>query len=230
MTVSHVLFDLDGTLLDSEALYTDATEIVCRRYDKSFTLELKRQIMGGDALEGARTVIDALSLPLSPEAYLKARELELNRLIPSVRCMPFAQELIARLRGDNVPYCIATSGHRAVTEQKLLQHEFLHATETIVCGDDARMTRGKPAPDIFLLAARELNVEPARCVVIEDTINGVRAGVAAGMRTIAVIDPRFGFRPEQFSGAAACVSGLQELSDEVLGLARARSQKPQPVG
>jgi pseudouridine-5'-monophosphatase len=220
MTITHVLFDLDGTLLDSEALYTDATEIICNRYGKTFGLELKRQIMGGDAREGARTVIDALSLPLSPEDYLTARELELNRLLPSVRSMPFAEELIARLRRDRVRYCIATSGHRAVTERKLHHHPFLRATETIVCGDDARMTRGKPAPDIFLLAASELNAAPEQCVVIEDTINGVRAGVAAGMRTIAVIDPRFGFRAEHFPGAAACVSGLQELSDEVLGLTR----------
>jgi HAD superfamily hydrolase (TIGR01509 family) len=132
--------------------------------------------------------------------------------------MPYAEELVARLRQQRVPYCIATSGHRAVTERKLAPHPFLRATETIVCGDDARMTRGKPAPDIFLLAARELDAEPGQCVVIEDTVNGVRAGVAAGMRTIAVIDPRFGFVPEQFPGAAACVSSLEELTDEVLGL------------
>jgi pseudouridine-5'-monophosphatase len=223
MSISHVLFDLDGTLLDSEALYTDATQVVCGRHGKVFTLELKRQIMGGDALESARAVVDALSLPLSPEAYLKAREVELNRLIPSVQAMPFAEELIARLRRDRVRYCIATSGHRAVTEQKLAHHPFLRTTEIIVCGDDARMTRGKPAPDIFLLAARELGAAPAQCVVIEDTVNGVRAGVAAGMRTIAVLDPRFGFEPAQFPGAAACISSLQALTNEVLGIADASS-------
>lgn len=219
MSIRHVLFDLDGTLLDSEALYTDATQVVCGQYGKVFTIELKRQIMGGDALESARAVVDALALPLSPEAYLKAREVELNRLIPSVRAMPFAEELIARLRTERVRYCIATSGHRAVTERKLAHHPFLSVTETIVCGDDARMTRGKPAPDIFLLAARELGATPGECVVIEDTVNGVRAGVAAGMRTIAVLDPRFGFRPEQFPGAAACVSSLSELTNDVLGIA-----------
>jgi pseudouridine-5'-monophosphatase len=219
MSITHVLFDLDGTLLDSEALYTEATQVVCQRYGKTFTLELKRKIMGGDSREGARAVIDALSLPLTPEEYLSARESELDRLIPTVRSMPHAEQLVARLRCDQVPYCIATSGHRAITERKLAHHAFLRQTSTIVCGDDARMTRGKPAPDIFLLAARELGVDPTRCVVIEDTVNGVRAGVAAGMRTIAVIDPRYGFQPEQFSGASACVSSLGELTRAVLGLA-----------
>ncbi len=219
MSITHVLFDLDGTLLDSEALYTEATQIVCDRYGKTFTIEIKRQIMGGDARDGARTVIDALSLPLTVEDYLKAREVELNRLVPTIRSMPHAEELIARLRRDQVPYCIATSGHRAITDLKLAHHAYLRETATIVCGDDARMTRGKPAPDIFLLAARELGVSSERCVVIEDTVNGVRAGVAAGMRTIAVIDPRYGFEPSQFPGAAACVSSLGELTADVLGLA-----------
>lgn len=218
MTITHVLFDLDGTLLDSEALYTEATELVCGRYGKSFTLELKRQIMGGNALDSARTVVDALSLPLSPEAYLQARDLELHRLIPSVRSMPFAEELIARLERDRVRYCIATSGGSEVTKQKLAHHPFLRDIPTIVCGDHARVLRGKPAPDIFLLAASELGAEPSACVVVEDTVNGVRAGVAAGMRTIAVIDPRFGFRPEQFVGAACCVTSLRELTPELLGL------------
>jgi pseudouridine-5'-monophosphatase len=218
-TITHVLFDLDGTLLDSETLYTDATQIVCDRFGACFSLELKRKIMGGDSREGAITVIEALGLPLTPEAYLEAREVELNRLMPGIQTMPGAEALIARLRAANVPCCIATSGHRPVTERKLSHHAFLRAVGPIVCGDDARMTRGKPAPDIFLLAASELGVAPERCVVVEDTVNGVRAGVAAGMRTIAVIDPRFGFSPEHFPGAAATVSGLPELTLEILGIA-----------
>ncbi|HEX6243771.1 MAG TPA: HAD-IA family hydrolase [Polyangiales bacterium] len=217
-SITHVLFDLDGTLLDSEALYTEATQVVCDRYGARFGIELKRKIMGGDSREGAITVIEALGLPLTPEQYLIDREVELNRLIPGIRCMPGAEDLIARLRSAEVPCCIATSGHRPVTDLKLAQHAFLRSLGPVVCGDDARMTRGKPAPDIFLLAARELGVAPERCAVVEDTVNGVRAGVAAGMRTIAVIDPRFGFAPEHFPGAAATVSSLSELSLETLGV------------
>ena len=217
-TITHVLFDLDGTLLDSEALYTEATQIVCDRYGATFDLELKRKIMGGDTREGAITVIEALGLPLTPEEFLSARELQLNRLFPGIQCMPGAEALIERLQSEQVPGCIATSGHRPVTEQKLANHAFLRTLGPIVCGDDARMTRGKPAPDIFLLAARELGVTPERCAVVEDTVNGVRAGVAAGMRTLAVIDPRFGFLPHHFPGAAAAVSNLSELSLELLGL------------
>jgi pseudouridine-5'-monophosphatase len=217
--ITHVLFDLDGTLLDSEALYTEATQIVCDRYAASFSIELKRKIMGGDSREGAITVIEALGLPLTPEAYLAAREIELTRLMPGIAAMPGADALVARLAAERVPCCIATSGHRPITDTKLAQHPFLRALGPIVCGDDARVKRGKPAPDIFLVAAHELGVAAERCVVVEDTVNGVRAGVAAGMRTIAVVDPRFGFMPEHFPGAARTVSSLNELTHEVLGLA-----------
>lgn len=216
--ITHVLFDLDGTLLDSEALYTDATQIVCDPYGATFSIELKRKIMGGDSREGAITVIEALRLPLTPEDYLKAREVELNRLMPGIQAMPGAEALIAELEAAQVPCCIATSGHRRITDVKLSHHPFLQSLP-LVCGDDPRMKRGKPAPDIFLVAARELGVAPECCVVIEDTVNGVRAGVAAGMRTIAVIDPRYGFVPAQFPGAARTVSSLSELTLEVLGLA-----------
>jgi pseudouridine-5'-monophosphatase len=217
--ITHVLFDLDGTLLDSESLYTEATQIVCDRYAATFSIELKRKIMGGDSREGAVTVIEALGLPLSPEAYLKAREVELTRLMPGIQAMPGAEALIARLKAAHVPCCIATSGHRPITDTKLAQHPLLRTLGPIVCGDDARVKRGKPAPDIFLVAASELDVLPERCVVVEDTVNGVLAGVAAGMRTVAVIDPRFGFLPEQFPGAARTVTSLDALTQEVLGLA-----------
>jgi pseudouridine-5'-monophosphatase len=114
---------------------------------------------------------------------------------------------------------IATSGHRDITELKLSHHAFLRAVTPIVHGDDPRLVRSKPAPDIFLIAAQELAAEPARCCVLEDTMNGVQAGVAAGMRTIAVIDPRFGFSPEHFPGAAQTVNSLTEVSFDTLGIA-----------
>jgi pseudouridine 5'-phosphatase len=218
MSITHVIFDLDGTLLDSEALYTEATEIVCARHRKHFTLELKRQIMGGGSLSGARIVIDALGLPLTPEQYLDQREVELTRLLPGIAAMPGAERLVNKLREARVPFAIATSGHRRITDLKLSHHEFLRGIKPIVHGDDPRLVHGKPAPDIFLIAAQELGAEPARCVALEDTVNGVRAGLAAGMRTIAVIDPRFGFGPHDFPGASRSVNSLTEVDFEVLGL------------
>lgn len=217
---THVIFDLDGTLLDSEPLYSLAAERVCAQHGKRFTLALKSAIMGGDTLSGAATVIAALDLPLTPVAYIEARERELSALWPTLTAMRGAPELIARLEALGIPMAIATSGHRHITEAKLAHHPFLQRIEVRITGDDPRLARGKPAPDIFLLAARTLAAQPERCLVVEDSLLGVQAGLAAGMRTIALIDTRYGFTAEQFRGAAQIIHALEELDLSVLGAAR----------
>lgn len=215
---THVIFDLDGTLLDSEPLYTIAAERVCARHGGTYTLELKRSIMGGDTQTGAERVVEVLGLSITPEAYIREREAELALLWPELQPMPGAPELVAALERANIPLAIATSGHRQVTEAKLAYQPFLRNVRVRVCGDDRRLTRGKPAPDIFLLAAAELGAEPQRCIVVEDSALGVSAAVAAGMLTVALVDPRYGFGPETFRGAARVVHELAQVDFAALGL------------
>ena len=215
---THVIFDLDGTLLDTEPLYTIAAEQVCARYGATFTLQLKQQIMGGDSKRGARVVIDTLGLPISPEDYLAQREESLLQLFETAEPMPHAHELVQRLSERGVPMAIATSGHTHLTEAKLARHPFLRDVPVRICGNDPRLKRGKPAPDIFLLAALELGAEPARCAVIEDSVLGVQAAQAAGMRAIAVVDRRHGLTLEQFASADCAAGSLGELSLADLGL------------
>ncbi len=218
MSITHVIFDLDGTLLDSEGLYTEAAQFVALQHGKTFTLELKRRCMGGDARAGARIVVEALGLPITPEAYLEAREQELVRLLEHVQPMPGAQALVQALSERGIPMAIATSGHRELTEEKLSRQSFLRNVACIVCGDDARLEQPKPAPDIFLLAAAELGAHPDQCVVIEDSMNGVQGALAAGMHTVALVDPRFEFDSTAFEGASKCIASLLELSLADLGL------------
>jgi pseudouridine 5'-phosphatase len=225
---THVIFDLDGTLLDSEPLYTIAAERVCARYGARYTLELKRSIMGGDTQSGAERVVEVLSLPITPAAYIVEREQELALLWPELQPMAGAPALISALERANVPLAIATSGHRRVTEAKLAHQRFLHGIEVRVCGDDARLQRGKPAPDIFLLAAAELGAPPERCIVVEDSAIGVHAAVAAGMLTVALVDPRYGFAPEAFRGAARVIHELSQLDFAALGLRGAAGDGHEP--
>lgn len=214
---THVICDLDGTLLDSESLYTEAAARVCARYGATFTYAVKRAVMGGDSLRGATIVVESLGLPIAPETYLAAREIELHALFPTLAPIPHAPRLLESLRARGVPVAIATSGHRAVTEAKLVYQPFLREVAVRVCGDDPRLSRGKPAPDIFLLAAGELGAEPARCVVLEDSVLGVRAAVAAGMQTVALVDPAYGFDDGEFAGAMRIVHSLEDVTPESLG-------------
>lgn len=214
--IRYAIFDLDGTLLDSEPLYTLSAERVCARYGATFTLALKQQIMGGDTLTGATLVTRALGLALTPEQYIAERERELDLLLPTLAPMPHAPTLIAALEQRAIPLALATSGHRAITDKKLAQQPFLQRIPALVTGDDPRLIRGKPAPDIFLLAARELGADPSECLVVEDSVLGTRAALAAGMHTVALVDPRYGFDPALFAGAAQVIASLAELDLERL--------------
>lgn len=217
---THVIFDLDGTLLDTEILYSRAAECVCRRYGAEFTVELKRKIMGGDTLAGAKLLVEALGLPISPETYVSERERELLALLADAGPMPGAERLIEDLVAQEVPMAIATSGHRAITEHKLRAQPFLSRISVVICGDEPRLTRPKPHPDIYLLAAKDLGAEPSQCVVIEDSLHGAQAGVAAGMRTFLLLDPRWGMSAEAIDGLEGIILSLTELSLPRLGLGR----------
>lgn len=217
-STSHVIFDLDGTLLDTEDLYTTATQHVVGQHGKVYGLELKRLCMGGDAQRGAKLVIEALALPLTPDEYLTQRDREMLRLLDQVRPMPGAESLMRRLFERGIPMAIATSGDRSITEEKLARHEFLRMVSRIVCGDDARLEQPKPAPDIYLLAAAELSAEPEQCAAVEDSALGVESASLAGMRTIALVDPRYGFEPALFAPAHKQVASLTEVSLRDLGI------------
>ena len=213
---THVIFDLDGTLLDSERLYTEASQAVVGRYGKVYDWSVKRLVVGGAALAGARTVVEHLGLPITAEAYLHEREGLLRELCRTVQPMPGAEALVERLAALAVPMGIGTSSQRQLCELKLAAQRFVQHFACIVCSDDAGVQHAKPAPDIFLEVARQLGAAPERCVVLEDTPNGVRAARAAGMDVIAVVDPNM--RGEDFSGALVLLESLEACSLEVLGV------------
>jgi pseudouridine 5'-phosphatase len=216
--VEAVLFDLDGTLVDTESLSDKAILAALRphlaassnhqgneRYEKAhrqrrLPWELKRQILG---LRGSdwgpiviRYAIEHWGIP--PESAPTVQELwdawesNLNDLCGTVAACAGACEVVERLAERGVPMAIATSSRASAARKKLQKHpRILQHMDAVVAGDDPAVTRGKPAPDIYLEAAMRLGVSPESCLVFEDALSGCQSGKAAGCAVAAVPDERF---------------------------------------
>ncbi|HJP50407.1 MAG: HAD-IA family hydrolase [Pseudomonadales bacterium] len=183
------IFDMDGTLLDTEPSYTIATQQVLDPYNVEFTMELKRRAIGGDSHSSAQLVIDHYNLPLSADEFLAKREVFLRELFTDPAEIPGAGEFIQALAVSDVPIGLATSSHHYLYKLKLSRKSWGNCFDQVVCGDNPHLKHGKPSPDIFLLCARMLHVDPERCIVFEDSPNGVRAAISAGMQVIAISSP-----------------------------------------
>jgi pseudouridine 5'-phosphatase len=210
--VGCVIFDMDGVLLDTEIFYTQVTQRIVGRHGKVFDWSIKRHMVGRPAIESARYLVEALELPFSPEEYLSEREAELAALMPAAEPMPGAAALTTALRRAGLRLAVATSSSRRFFDLKTSRHRawFESTFHAVIVGDDARVHAGKPAPDIFLCAARELGAEPADCAVVEDSPAGVRAARAAGMQVVAVPYP--GMDTDHVGEADLVASSLEQLS------------------
>jgi pseudouridine 5'-phosphatase len=218
---SHVIFDLDGVLLDTEPLYTEATRRIVEPYGKVFDWSLKGEMMGRSSLESARLLIAALGLPFSPEEYLARRKPLLKELFPTAGEIPGAEALVRGLHGHGVPMALATSSERSLCALKIERHGWFSLFQAVVCGDDPNVERLKPAPDIFLVAARALGAAPELCLVFEDSLAGVEAARAANMQVIALPDPHMD--RSRYEHADLVIGSYDELSLRDLVLSQTKA-------
>jgi pseudouridine-5'-monophosphatase len=210
------IFDLDGVLLDTEPLYTEATARVAARFGKVYDWSVKRDCIGRGTMDAARIIVDALALPVSPEALVHERDRVLVDLLARAPAMAGAEAFTRALAARGVPLAIATSTEAPLYAIKAAPHRaWLAIFRAAVCGDDARVRLPKPAPDIFLAAAQDLGVPPADCLVFEDSPFGVDAAVAAGMQVMALPDPAMD--RARYARADRIASSFDELTIEHLG-------------
>jgi len=211
--MEYVVFDMDGLLIDTERVYTKATNDILAPYGKEMTWDIKAGLMGKPERDAATHLLSFFpDISLTPETYLALRQEAQDALWPTVQPLPGALKLLKHLHAYKIPIAVATSSIRRNFELKTS-----HLTELfglfegrVVCSDDSEYRgkmKSKPSPDIFLTAARDKlgrsvggNSENTECteqereerkkgLVFEDAILGVQAGKRAGMSVIWVPDP-----------------------------------------
>jgi pseudouridine-5'-monophosphatase len=215
--ITHIIYDNDGLLLDTEPFYTTAHEIMAARYDKVFDWTVKSKMIGLRAEDSANVLIKSLELPMSVSEYLEARKHILARLFPQAEPLPGAVRLTTHLHQTGIHQAVATSSDRYNFELKITRHqEWFQIFECIVTGDDPEIKRGKPHPDIFLVTAERLKAFPSQCLVFEDSPAGIDAALAAGMYTVAVPDPHM--EDKAFPNAHQIIRDLNDVDLESWGL------------
>jgi pseudouridine-5'-monophosphatase len=214
--IRAVLFDMDGILLDTERIYTEVTQEYVGQWGKTFDWSIKANMVGRPAIDAATYLVEALDLPVAPEDYLRDRESHLLERMADAQPMPGAEELVRALRSAGVPITVATSSNRTFFARKTAHNPWFSLFNAIITGDDERIGRGKPAPDIFLLAADAVGIPAGDCLVVEDSPAGIAAGNAAGAQTLAVPFP--GMDHDKLSEADHLIASLTDLSLGDLGL------------
>jgi HAD superfamily hydrolase (TIGR01509 family) len=183
--IEALIFDMDGLLVDSEPLAEVAMIDFLNRYGHERRTEVMGKLLGRRLPEAVAIVAEAYELPGPVDSLVKEYDtLRLDALRGQVQPMPGAQEIIAFARSKGLKLALATSGQRSHADVSLAETGLTGNFLAEVTGNDVE--RGKPAPDLFLLAAKRIGVDPARCVVLEDAPPGIAAAEAAGMRSICV--------------------------------------------
>lgn len=210
-----VIFDLDGLLIDSEASWRKATALFFERHNKEYTDEISEKIMGMGLKEITEFFKTTYGFTGDTDVLVdERRNLMYESLMKDLTLMPGAKQVIEYLYSRHIPLAIATSGHtkektKEIGEKLGIKNYFT----AFVSGDD--FEKAKPAPDMYLAAAKMLRVAPIDCLVFEDAPNGVIAGKAAGMQVYAVNKDALLQEKLQRAGADKVFSSLEEVQLDI---------------
>lgn len=186
MKPQAVIFDMDGVIIDSEKLWFKVGKSLLSRYGIEYTKELKRKIMGMGSIETMELIKRTYSIKDSVDSLLEERDRIVLKVFNNsvVPLIPNAIDFIQMVSHNGYKIAMASSSPQELINLVVSQLELTDYFSAIVSGDS--VSRGKPYPDIYLLTARKLEVDNKRCLVIEDSPNGVRAAKNAGMKCIGI--------------------------------------------
>lgn len=212
--IQAVIFDMDGLLVDSEPVWDKARKAMAEISGKPWTRLDHDAVMGVSTEEWADYMIERLELQLTRQEVIDE---VIGRMAAMYReGVPYLPGAIELVEATAATYRtgLASGSHPALIEIVTADAPMVDRFEVIVAADE--VAAGKPAPDVYLETARRLGVDPADCVCLEDSGNGILSGVAAGMKVIAVPDPRFPPAAEKVEQADLIVESLTEVTTERL--------------
>ncbi|MFL5886797.1 MAG: HAD family hydrolase [Thermoleophilaceae bacterium] len=212
MAIAAVIFDLDGVLIDSEGMWSAARREVTLSHGGRWPDDAQRTMMGMSTTEWSAFMHDTLGVEMPPD---EIRETVVSRLEQLYRerlpLLPGARETVVSL-GEVWPLAVASSAGRPIIDLVLELAGLADRFAATVSSEE--VAHGKPAPDVYLEAARRLAVEPAGCVALEDSSNGLRSAAAAGMAVIAVPNREFPPSDDALDLAADAVDSLEHLTPD----------------
>ncbi|WP_233843621.1 HAD family phosphatase [Dyella sp. 2HG41-7] len=188
MHIDAVIFDMDGLMVDTENLAIEAWQAAAQAHGVEMPRAVCTALIGLNQRDSERFIANALGPAFPLEAVRDDFLHRLQQRVDSgdVLAKPGLHELLDFLEEHAIPKAVATSAERGEARKKLEAVHVLHRFPVLATSDQVH--RGKPAPDLFLLAAERLGVSPVRCTVLEDSEAGIKAAAAAGMRAILVPD------------------------------------------
>lgn len=212
-----IIFDMDGLMIDSESLYFQAEREIARAFGRNIQDEILWKMMGRNPIEGMEILVRELELPISPQEAVRLRtDLMRQKMKTDLKAMPGLREMIDAFTG-RLKLAISTGA----------QEEFLDiAVDTLGIRDrfdvlqaSNDIAKGKPDPEIFLKTCDRLGLDPAECIVLEDSENGVQAARRAGCFVIAV--PSEFTKMQDFGSACLVASDLFEAAQHIAKMVRA---------
>ncbi|HNT30389.1 MAG TPA: HAD family phosphatase [bacterium] len=219
--IKHFIFDLDGTLVDSEPLFSKVWHQLGARYNRMYTPEIKASIMANKAIVAVERILEAWGLDLSPQTILSDIDSMYSELIAKdITLLPGVSTLFSRLDRLQIPKSLSTSSQRKWVDTIFNKLKLHGSFQHVITADDVR--EGKPHPEAFRKVIDLTGHEPEECVAVEDTPFGITSAKGAGAITIAIPGA---FMPDaDYSQADFILTSLQDITDEFIE--RLHEKKP----
>ena len=192
------LFDLDGVLIDSEPLHGKAWKETAALFNLNLTYRQLKLLRGRRRIDCANELIKLMPKKVTIEKLLSMHKPISRRLILSAKAMPGSETLIKKCHKNKIPIALVTSSSSESFQIKTAHHKWMNLFSINVLGDDKLLSKGKPAPDPYLLAAEKLKIAPQECWAVEDSISGVSSALRAGCCVFFLKETRDGITKNDF--------------------------------